>query len=242
MKITYTVKPMEYYTFYQKLLEGNHILIGGKTGSGKSVLLNDFLYNILAQSPVRNEYFLIDPKRVELSWYRDLPHCIGYADNTPSAINVLNQAVSIIERRYKEMERKHLRLYDGGTIYIIIDELADLMTISKKQVMPLLQRIAQIGRASKVFLICATQSPSRITIPAALTLNFTCRIALQCFSAIESKQILGEKGAEDLPRHGFCYVKDNDGLVKATVPLTSDTELNERIEYWKNNKGKKHWF
>lgn len=239
---SYEVPSMGYYPYFAELLESNHILIGGKTGSGKSVLLNDFLYTLLAHSPVKSQFLLIDPKRVELCWYRDLEHCLGYANTTDGAVDLLNKAIGIIESRYKQMEKKHLRLWDGGSVYVVIDELADLMTTSKKVVLPLLQRIAQVGRASKVFLVACTQSPSRLTIPAALTLNFTCRMALQCFSAIESRQIIGENGAELLPRYGQCLVRDNDGLKKISVPLTNDSKLTERINFWVNYHGKKGWF
>ena len=136
------------------------------------------------------------------------------------------------------MERRHIRAYDGAYIYVVIDELADLMLSAKKLVMPLIQKIGQLGRAARVFLICATQAPSRKVIPAEITLNLGCKIALSCESGIESRQVIGMNGAEMLPRYGECIIKTADCVQKVKVNLTSDTILNERISYWERNKGK----
>ena len=231
-------QPMHYYGKCIELCRNNHILIGGRTGSGKSVLLNDFLYSMMAFTPVENKFYLIDPKRVELSWYKNTSHCIGYADSVSSAIDILCRAINTMETRYKEMERRHIRAYDGAYIYVVIDELADLMLSAKKLVMPLIQKIGQLGRAARVFLICATQAPSRKVIPAEITLNLGCKIALSCESGIESRQVIGMNGAEMLPRYGECIIKTADCVQKVKVNLTSDTILNERISYWERNKGK----
>ena len=135
-----------------------------------------------------------------------------------------------MERRYFDMERRGLTLFDGPRIWLIIDELADLLTVSRPAVLPRLQRIAQLGRAAKITLIAATQAPARKILPAELVLNIPQRIALHCDTAIESRQIIGAPGAELLPRCGYCLRKaPGEPVTTYAVPLTDETELNARI-------------
>lgn len=224
----------EFYTYYKNMFEdGSHILIAGTTGSGKSVFINGFIYSVLAiASPVSAKFIFCDPKRVELVRYKNLPHCIRYASEQDEIINALEYAISLMENRYKTMQLQGIRQSTEAPVYIVIDELADLMTTCKKAVLPLLQRIAQLGRASNIRLLCATQAPNRKVIPAELTLNFNIRIALHCFSPIESRQIINTKGAELLPRYGNAIVNRPEGLVKINVPLVSEDKILDRIRFW----------
>lgn len=231
MKITYKLPMANSNSFYAHLIQQPHILIAGCTGSGKSVLENALLHEILLHS-FENTLVLIDPKKVELYDYKHLPHCIAYADNAKSAVIYLQKTVDIMHSRYAEMQKQRIKQYQGNHIYVIIDELADLMTQAKKEVYPLLQQIGQLARACNIHLICCTQAPNRKVIPAELTLNFTDRIALRCQSAIESRQIINVPGAEKLPRYGEClYLKD--GYVnKYPVQMRMPNELKQIIEYW----------
>jgi len=106
------------------------------------------------------------------------------------------------------------------------------MVTCKKEVMPKLQRIAQLGRASGIKLICATQSPSRKVIPAELVLNFDGRVALHCVSPIESRQILNRKGAELLPSYGKALTFVNGKFYEANIPMIPRTEIDRVIRFW----------
>ena len=159
-----------------------HLLIAGATGSGKSVLLNNCLCSILNRYRLSGEqlpqFVFIDPKRVELYQYKRLPDILYCCEND-EAINALNKVILVMENRYKHLQDIGERKYTGRAIYIIIDELADLMLTCRRSVLPLLQRIAQLGRAANIHLYACTQCPNRRVIPAELTLNFTDKIALR---------------------------------------------------------------
>lgn len=225
--------PMDYWLFCEPLLHAPHILVAGATGSGKSVLINDFLYSAVALTePRKDRWILIDPKRVELypwahTWYTE-----RYASEMPEIISALDFCISTMEHRYANMRNRGLTLWDGADMWIIIDELADLMTTNKKEIMPRLQRIAQLGRAAKIHLFCATQCPNRRVIPAELTLNFTHKIALRCDSAIESRQVLNDTGAELLPLHGTAILRAPGSLTRLTIPMTSSEMLAKRRAFY----------
>lgn len=186
---------------------------------------------MLTYQPTEKQMILIDPKRVELYGYRDVPHCLAYASEFNDIIALLKRACEVMDNRYREMQLAGLRMYEGSDIYIIIDEFADLVTMTKG-VEPLVQRLAQLGRASRMHLWIATQSPSRKTLPAATILNVTDRIALHCNDKIESRQILGVPGAEELPRYGKGLYKSAEGLRMIDIPLTGEQYLNERVRIW----------
>jgi S-DNA-T family DNA segregation ATPase FtsK/SpoIIIE len=142
-------------------------------------------------------------------------------------------AMEITETRYKEMQRKGLRKYEGPAVYVIIDELADLMTTNRKQVQPLIQRLAQIGRAANVHIIAATQCPLSAVIPTPIKVNFDARVALRTRSAQDSRNILGLKGCELLPRYGEGYYMTPDGLTRYYIPMYPDAERQRIIKYWR---------
>lgn len=219
------------YNFCRDIENETHVLVGGAAGSGKSVLINDFLWSLHGiYEPSFLELYLIDPKKVELVDYKASPSCAGYADSVESAVRMLTDLVSVMDFRYSVMQREGVKEWRYQHTWVIIDELADLMTTAKKEIMPLLQRIAQLGRAAHIHLFCATQSPSRQTIPAALTLNFSCKIALRCDSAIESRQIIGEAGAEDLPRYGEALIKrPGYSVYRQGIPMLPDDAIRSRI-------------
>lgn len=226
------IPPLSYWTQCEKIVNGSHVLIAGATGSGKSVLINSCIYSLLTNTANDIGLILIDPKRVELVQYKDLPHTMAYACENNDIMDVLHCSINLMETRYKEMARQGLRKSDEEHIYIIIDELADLMTTIKKEIFPVLQRIAQLGRAANIHLICATQCPNRRIIPAELTVNFTDRVALRCATKIESRQIINQPGAELLPLYGEALHCSPGGVERIIVPLTEDAELIERVNFW----------
>ena len=223
---------LHYWKLCDNMLEKPHILVAGATGSGKSVFINSMLYTMLTYSPRDKQVFLIDPKRVELSPYKYVPHCKGYAHENADILALLRRACEIMERRYEQMERNGLRKWDGADLYVVIDEFADLMVTMPKEVTPLVQRIAQLGRAAKVHIWLCTQAPNRKTIPSNVILNFTDRIALHCNDKIESRQIVGEAGAESLPRYGKGIYKSPEGIRLMDIPMTQESDIVGRIQFW----------
>lgn len=186
---------------FNLLQKQTHILIAGSSGSGKSVLLNDLILWLKGHQVSR--YIYIDLKMVELVEYRHKLDCIAYADSIESALSALQKSIHIIETRYKRMQRLHQKKSSDLPVYIIIDELADLMTVARKQVQPLIQRISQIGRAAGVHLIVCTQCPLAKIIPTEIKVNFDCVIGLHTRSKQDSRNIIGQPGLETLPLYGY---------------------------------------
>lgn len=177
-----------------------HLLIAGTTGSGKSVLLHNILVNLMSFYRTNNEgnrfrrgvaTLIIDPKGNELSMYKNVKDTI-FVDNTKQAINALNWVASEMDRRYRENTPQ------TSDLFVIIDELADLMLTSKFQVEESIVRIAQKGRACGIHLIVATQRPTVDVCSGLIKANMPYRIALRTASVRDSVVILDRKGAEAL--------------------------------------------
>lgn len=228
----------------EDILTSPHTLIAGTTGSGKSVLLNNIILSFLNTRSCDNSIILIDPKRVELSLYKNFPHCIGYTSDIQKAVNYLDYAINEVEKRYIYMEKNQLRQFDGSHMYIIIDELADIMISPQKKVFQLkLQKILQIARAANIHVIACTQAPSRQVIPAAIVLNFTNRIALRCLNNIESRQIINMTGAEKLPQYGKAYyLSPKNGINLINITMLNNTVYDKTVALWKTLKVKKLGF
>lgn len=212
---------------YEYLMKAPHILIGGTTKSGKSVLLNGIILDLMkTHRESETRLYLIDPKRVELYPYSKTGFCEYYTEEAKEVPSLLTEIITEIDRRFQYMRDNSLKEYDGNSIYLIIDELADLMI--SEYVVPIrkgLQKILQIGRAANVHIIAATQAPNREVIPASLVLNFTDRIALRCLSAIESRQLINVSGAEKITGYGKGLYMSGDGLKEIKIPMTSEEEI-----------------
>lgn len=241
MKKVWTTPQGEYYSLYGDMLKQPHLLIAGATGSGKSVVINGLVYAALHDSPARVELILIDPKRVELVDYKTLPHTIKYASEPGDMVQALEKAMEITESRYKAMQRDRVKKYNGGAVYVIIDELADLMTTNRRQVQPLLQRLCQIGRAANVHVIAATQCPLSSVIPTPIKVNFDARVALRTRSAQDSRNILGVKGCELLPRYGQGYYMTPDGLTLYNIPMQDPADIAQIVKYWHRARPRRKW-
>lgn len=219
---------------YMNMLQQPHLLIAGATGSGKSVVINGIMYNALYSPPGTVNFILIDPKRVELSTYKQLPHTLIYSSEPDQMIAALNAAMYICEERYKTMQKQGVKKYTGGDLYVIIDELADLMTTQRKTAQPIIQRLCQIGRAAKIHVIAATQCPLAAVIPTPIKVNFDARVGLRTRSAQDSRNILGIKGLEDLPRFGRGVYMTPEQQQLYIIPYIEDTELQQRVNWWMN--------
>lgn len=223
---------MKHYEIYKDMLKQPHLLIAGATGSGKSVIINGLINELIDESPEDVELILIDPKRVELVGYRELPHVLNYASEKDEIEKALKYSVDEMESRYQQMQAEGIRRYEDGRLYIIIDELADLLTTSKKKVLPLIQRIAQLGRAAEIHLIMATQRPTKDILSGQLKVNLDSRVALRVPTGVDSRNIINVAGAENLPRYGEAYYLTPETMhpVRIKVPYYSDEEISAHVE------------
>lgn len=243
MKREWTTPQGQYYSLYADMLKQPHLLIAGATGSGKSVVINGILYTALYNSPAAVELILIDPKRVELIDYAQLPHTLKYASEPGDMVQALEHGKEIMERRFQNMAKRHIKEWDRGHVYIIIDELADLMLTNRKQVQPLLQRIAQLGRAARVHIIAATQCPLAKVIPTEIKANFDSRLGLRTASQQDSRNIIGVKGCEWLPdpqieHRAQGWYKHGCTCDLWNLPKQDPEDIAQMIAYWKKNKGR----
>lgn len=240
----YTSPSGERFTLYADMLKQPHLLVAGATGSGKSVVINALIYTALFQhpgdAPGAVSFILIDPKRVELSQYRELPHVLRYASEPDTMRGALSYAMNLCEARYKAMQRDGVRKYQGGDVYIIVDEFADLMTTQRREIMPTVQRLAQIGRAARVHLIIATQTPISKVLPTEIKCNFDSRVALRTRSAQDSRNITGLKGCETLPRYGFGYYMTPERSAVEKLPMISDEDTAARVRWWTDQTKHRH--
>jgi S-DNA-T family DNA segregation ATPase FtsK/SpoIIIE len=190
-----------------------HLLIAGATGSGKSVCINSIIISLLYQnSPDELKFILVDPKRVELSIYNGVPHLLTpVITNAKKTINALKWAVEEMDRRYDilaQASRRNIEDYNRSAtdclpyIVIIIDELADLMSLSAKEVEALIVRLAQMARAVGIHLILATQRPSVNVLTGLIKANITARIVFAVASQTDSRTILDSGGAEKMLGRG----------------------------------------
>ena len=236
----YTTPSGRTHLLFEDMLRQAHLLIAGASGSGKSVLINGLICTMLYDAPNHERdgkmFILIDPKRTELSPYKDMPHCLMYASEPEDMVDALHYAVDITESRYEEMERNGWRTYPGGDIYVVIEEFADLMTTMKRTVQPLIQRLCQIARAAKVHCIVCTQCPLREIIGTPIKVNFDGIVALRTRCAQDSRNIIGVSGAELLPRYGEClYITpDKVEVEHDIVPYVDDAEQNRIIQWWRS--------
>jgi S-DNA-T family DNA segregation ATPase FtsK/SpoIIIE len=187
-----------------------HLLIAGTTGSGKSVCINCVINSILFQaSPDEVKFLLIDPKRVELKIYNDLPHIITPVITDPKqATQALKWMVREVERRFKlfaQCQARDIESYNARTeeekvpyIIVIIDELADLMLVAPVDCEHTITRLAQLARAVGIHIVLATQRPSVDVLTGVIKANFPVRIAFQVASRVDSRIVLDMSGAEKL--------------------------------------------
>ena len=226
------------YKPFLRLAECPHLLIAGATGSGKSVALNGIIHSLLIKrSPFTCQFVLIDPKKVELSQYKILPHCAKYADNHPDIVRALSWTVDETDRRFNEMSRIGIKEYDGPDLYVIVDELADLMVSIKKETLPLLQRLAQVGRAAHVHCICCSQNIMAQTIPTVLRCNFSTVLGLRTCNAQQSRFLISATGCEMLPNprtegKGYGFLRDGADLERLYIHKYPDNEIESVISWW----------
>ena len=233
----YTTPGGSYSRLYADMATKPHLLIAGKTGSGKSTVLNGIIHALLHDGPDITRFIMIDLKRVELCEYKYLPHLHTYADDGQHALQALQQALDITEARYTDMSRRRIKQYDGSHLYVIIDELADLLTIkaTKDPAEEMIQRLCQIGRGARVHVIGGTQHIP--TIPTSIRCNFDNRVALRTTTAQESRNIMYRPGAERLPdpvteHRAMCYYVTSAGPTLYDLPMVPEAEIHRIVAHW----------
>ena len=251
-RVTYTAPTGEVWDLFTDMLKQPHLLIAGATGSGKSVAINGLLDTLLYRLPFDQkrtdgpngaQFILIDPKRVELAAYAKLPHTLAHAAGfDPAAWQAaLNKAVQIMDDRYSYMERRQLKEYDKGDLYVVIDEWANVYKNGGKDAYKAVLRLTSEGRAAKVHLILATQVPKANIIPTEIRENFSARLCLFTNNAMQSRVIMDENGCEELPDPrtagyalGYSVLPGKHNNKLCTIPYVQDEEINRNIGWWMN--------
>ena len=189
---------------YTKIFKSAHTIISGSTGSGKSVLINNFLYYLIRDvDDWKYELWIIDPKRVDYMDYR--PFCKEYAKTISDGEKLLDLAVKRMFARYDRMEREGWKEWPGNHIFILADEFGQILR--SPAAVASLDELLRLGRAARVHVIAANQNAARTNgCPSHLRVNFTCQIGLHCVDRIASRQAIGTTGCENLPLFGYCYV------------------------------------
>jgi S-DNA-T family DNA segregation ATPase FtsK/SpoIIIE len=238
-----------------------HLLIAGATGTGKSVCLNSLVVSILYKArPDEVKFIMIDPKRLELGLYADIPHLATPIITDPKrAANALKWAVAQMEARYKELAKWGVRNIDGFNvevmrrnmvedfddegqpwktlpyIVIIVDELADLMMTAGHDVEEAITRLAQMARAVGIHLVLATQRPSVDVITGLIKANFPSRIALRTSSKVDSRTIIDANGAEQLLGRGdmLFLPPGTSRLIRVHGAYLDETEVGRIVAHIK---------
>ena len=220
---------------YADMLQQTHLLIAGATGSGKSTLIDGLLQTILHKAPTQAKYIILDRKFTTLRPYANAPHSMRHARTLDEMVNTLRDTIQLMNDRFIYMENHPA---DFSEVYLIIDELADLMTTRKRDAIPLLQTLGQLARESKIHIIAATQCPLREIIPTTIKVNFPARVALKTATRQDSRNIIDQAGAELLPdpqteHRAQCIYRHGAITELWNLPQPRD-ETEYLITYWKN--------
>lgn len=224
-----------------------HLLIAGATGSGKSVAINAFISSILFRaSPDEVRFILVDPKRVELTSYNDIPHLLTPVIVEPNkVVSALKWATNLMDKRYKQLAEVGVRNIDAynelaglaamPNIVIVVDELADIMLFAPNEVEECITRIAQMARAVGIHLVLATQRPSVDVITGLIKANIPARIAFNVSSMMDSRVILDVPGAEKLLGRGdMLFLSPDQAKASRTQgTFVSDHEIKNLIDFIK---------
>jgi S-DNA-T family DNA segregation ATPase FtsK/SpoIIIE len=227
-----------------------HLLIAGATGTGKSVAINALLISLLYRNtPQDVKFIVVDPKRVELNLYNGIPHLLTPTVTDPDkAVNAFKWAVAEMDRRYRvlaEAGKRNLAEYnEAGNakmhyIVIIVDELADLMSVAKNDIEGAIVRLSQMARAVGIHLVLATQRPSVEVITGLIKANITSRMAFAVASQIDSRTILDGSGAEQLLGNGDLLFINAESSKPRRIQGTyiNEKEVGRVVDFFKKQVG-----
>ncbi|MBQ7642070.1 MAG: DNA translocase FtsK [Acholeplasmatales bacterium] len=232
---------------FQDITSMPHALIAGATQSGKSVCINTILVSLLAKnSPENLKLILVDPKKVELTFYENIPHLATPVIDDPSeAAEALKWACAEMDRRYDVLARNRVRKISDYLekrkqiptmepmpyIVIIVDEFNDLVMQCGQDVNDCIVRLAQKARAAGMHVILATQRPTVDVVNGTIKANIPCRIAFRVASSTDSSTILDETGAESLLGRGDMLIKNDNAPIRAQGAYISDDEIGSICDY-----------
>ena len=227
-----------------------HVLIAGATGSGKSVCINSIIASfLLTKTPDQLRILMVDPKRVELTPFNGIPHLVcPVIVDTEEVNSALRGLIREMLNRYKMMEETGARNIEGYNkrakekmpfLVLIVDELADLMMVGGFEVEQNLVRLAQLGRATGIHLVLATQRPSVNVVTGLLKANIPARVAFAVASQVDSRVILDAVGAEKLLGKGDMLLLHNESPKPTRVQgtLVYDQEIDHMVEFWLGQHG-----
>lgn len=223
-----------------------HLLIAGATGAGKTVCVNSLICSMLFKArPDQLKFILVDPKMVELAPFAAIPHLIHpIISEAKKAFAALNWGVSEMERRYKVLAQEGARNIDTYNsrvdtkmpyLIIVIDELADLMTVARESIETSIQRLAQLSRAVGIHLILATQRPSVDVITGVIKANFPARISFKVSSRVDSRTVLDSMGAEKLLGKGdLLFLKPGAvKVIRGQGSFIDDQDIKNLVNFCK---------
>ena len=227
------------YNYFKDMTKQPHLLVAGATGSGKSVAINGIISTILYRAPGYDnpnaaQLILIDPQRVELAQYANLPHTLAHAAGffPEKWAEALKLAVDQMDARYALMEKQRVKTYPGGDLYVIIDEWANIYKNGGSECYKAVMRLTSEGRAAKVHVIMATQVPKANIIPTEIRENFSARLCLRTNNSIQSRVIMEENGCEELPRYGRGFYVKPEGTILYNIPYVPQEEIDRLINWW----------
>lgn len=247
LKIGFSIEPLNEDNFYGvEVSDDNLYLMGDFTvthNSGKSIMLQSIINSLLLNPKTRIKLALIDPKRVEFSYYNDLNNLYApVARDVESSLQLLNSLIEEMDMRFLKLEKSGVRdilNYKGHMPYVVvvIDELADLMMASKKEAQYLICRLAQKSRACGIHLVIATQRPSVNVVTGIIKANFPARLSCQVTASVDSRTILDRNGAETLVGKGDAIIDCGEHKFKRF----KGAFLNEEDIIQNINSNKKSW-